>query len=118
MTWQEYVPLLSIMPEQPEKWPRGAPWTLMHAHNAGQVARICCGHCNIKRFYKPLELREVIGNVTIDQVRAKVRCENCGRKESMSAELFHPVGQELVTIRFRRLVEIRWERRVIWRDES
>lgn len=80
----------------------------MHAHNAGQVARIRCGYCSIKRFYKPLELREVIGNVSIDQVRAKVRCEKCGRKESVDAELFHPVGQELVTIRFRRLVEIRW----------
>jgi hypothetical protein len=30
----------------------------------------------------------------------------------MSAELFHPVGQELENIRFRRLVEIRCERRV------
>lgn len=35
----------------------------------------------------------------------------------MRAELFHPVGQELETIRYRRLVEIRWERRVVWRDE-
>ncbi|MER8639312.1 hypothetical protein [Mesorhizobium sp. M1365] len=89
----------------------------MHAHNAGQVGRLSCGLWNIRRFYKPLELREVIGNVTIDQVRAKVRCEKCGRKDSMRAELFHPVGQELETIRFRRLVEIRWERRVVWRDE-
>ena len=101
----------------PQKWPKGVPWTLLHAHDAGQVARIRCGHCNIKRFYKPKELCEVIGNVSIDQVRAKVRCEKCGRKESMSAELFHPVAQEHVTIRYRRLVEIRWERRVIWRDE-
>jgi DNA-directed RNA polymerase subunit RPC12/RpoP len=46
-----------------------------------------CGHCNIKRFYKPLELREVIGNVTIDQVRAKVRCEKCKSKESMNASI-------------------------------
>lgn len=68
---------------------------------------IRCGHCNIKRFYKPLILREVLGNVTIEQVRTKVRCEKCGRKESINAELFHPVGQELETIRFRRLVEIR-----------
>ncbi|MER9599801.1 MULTISPECIES: hypothetical protein [unclassified Mesorhizobium] len=65
----------------------------MHAHNAGQVARLSCGLCNIKRFYKQLELREVIGNVTIDQVRAKVRCEKCGRKQSMRAELFHPSGR-------------------------
>ncbi|RWB69745.1 hypothetical protein [Mesorhizobium sp.] len=75
------------------------------------------GHCNIKRFYKPAELREVVGNVTIDQVRAKARCQTCGSKEFMRAELFHAYGQELVTIRFRRLKEIRWERRVVWRDE-
>ncbi|MBZ9921591.1 hypothetical protein LB579_28245 [Mesorhizobium sp. BR1-1-7] len=79
--------------------------------------RLRCGHCNIKRFYKPAELREVVGNITIDEVRAKVRCQTCGEKRSMNAELFHPVGQELQTICFRRLVEIRWERRVIWRDE-
>ncbi|TGQ20034.1 hypothetical protein [Mesorhizobium sp. M00.F.Ca.ET.217.01.1.1] len=105
------------MPEQPEKWPRGAAWTLMHAHDAGQIARISCGHCNIKRFYKPAELREVVGNVAIEEVRAKARCQACGRKEFMHAELFHAYGQELVTMRFRRLKEIRWERRVIWRDE-
>jgi DNA-directed RNA polymerase subunit RPC12/RpoP len=105
------------MPEQPDRWPRGAAWTLMNAQEVGQIARIRCGYCNIKRFYKPRELREVIGNVTIDQVRAKVRCQKCGRNESMNAELFHPVGQELETIRFRRLVEIRWEKRVIWKDE-
>jgi ribosomal protein S27AE len=89
----------------------------MHAHDAGQIARICCGHCHITRFYKPIELREVIGNVTIDEVREKVRCQLCGKREWMAAELFHAYGQELVTIRFRRLKEIRWERRVVWRDE-
>ncbi|ESY22384.1 hypothetical protein X751_05630 [Mesorhizobium sp. LNJC395A00] len=31
--------------------------------------------------------------------------------------IFHPVGEELVSIRFRRPVEIRWERRVVWRDD-
>jgi hypothetical protein len=59
------------MPEQPEKWPRGAAWTLTHAHDAGQVAGIRCARCNVTRYYKPLELREVIGNVTIDDVRDK-----------------------------------------------
>lgn len=35
----------------------------------------------------------------------------------MDAELFHSTGEQAHTIRFRRLVEIRWEKRVIWRDE-
>lgn len=105
------------MPEQPDKWPKGVAWTLMHAQDAGQVAGVRCGHCNIKRFYKPAELREVIGNVTIDQVRKKIRCQKCGKQEWMSAELFHPSGEERQVMRFRRLIEIRWERRVVWVDE-
>ncbi|TPI31514.1 hypothetical protein FJ414_23435 [Mesorhizobium sp. B3-1-6] len=82
------------------------------------MAGIRCARCNLKRFYKPLELREVIGNVTIDEVQGKVRCQNCGSREWMEAELFHPTGEQAHKIRFRRLVEIRWERRVIWRDEA
>jgi hypothetical protein len=105
------------MPEQPEKWPRGAAWTLTHARDAGQVAGIRCARCSITRYYKPAELREVIGNVSIDEVRDKVRCQECKSGEWMSAQLFHPTGEQAHTIRYRRLVEIRWEKRVIWRDE-
>lgn len=65
------------MPEQPEKWPRGAAWTLTHAHDAGQVAGTRCARCNVTRHYKPAELREVDKNVTIDEVRDKVRCQEC-----------------------------------------
>ncbi|KUM26705.1 hypothetical protein AU467_20485 [Mesorhizobium loti] len=86
------------MPEQPEKWPRGAAWTLTHAHDAGQVAGIRCARCNVTRYYKPAELREVIGNVTIDEVRDKVRCQKCGSREWMSAQLFHPTGEQVHTI--------------------
>ena len=96
---------------------RGAAWTLTHAHDAGQVAGIRCARCNVTRYYKPLELREVIGNVTIDEVRDKVRCQQCKSREWMSAQLFHPTGEQAHTIRYRRLVEIRWEKRVVWRDE-
>lgn len=84
---------------------------------ARSASGIRCAHCNVTRYDKPLELREVIGNVTIDEVRAKVRCQECKSREWMSAHLFHPTGEQVHAIRFRRLVEIRWERRVIWRDE-
>ncbi|MGX5801912.1 hypothetical protein ACWGS9_11760 [Bradyrhizobium sp. Arg314] len=79
--------------------------------------RASAARCNVTRYYKPLELREVIGNVTIDEVRDKARCQKCGSREWMSAQLFHATGEQAHTIRFRRLVEIRWEKRVIWRDE-
>ena len=44
-------------------------------------------------------------------------CQQCKGREWMSAQLFHPNGEQAHTIRFRRLVQIRWEKRVIWRDE-
>ncbi|PBC09453.1 hypothetical protein [Mesorhizobium sp. WSM3859] len=105
------------MPEQPEKWPRGAAWTLTRAHDAGQVAGIRCGKCNIRRFYKPLELREVIGQ-RYDRRGAREGALPAMRQpEWMDAELFHPTGEQAHTMRYRRLVQIRWEKRVIWRDE-
>ncbi|MFC3326178.1 hypothetical protein [Mesorhizobium cantuariense] len=89
----------------------------MHAHDAGQVALVRCRHCNIKRYFKPGELREVYGNVPIEALRGKMRCQKCRNTEHIDAELLHLVGLEAVQVRYRRLAEIRFVRRVIWRDE-
>ena len=107
------------MPEQydkPGSWPKGAPWTLMHAAEAGQTLKAVCYTCHIKRYYKPGEMREVAGNVTVYQLRGKLRCERC-KDVIDDVELFHPTAAEAMTIRYRRLVEIKWVRKVIWRDE-
>jgi len=56
------------------------------------------------------------GNVTVYQLRGKLRCERC-KDVIEDVELFHPTAQEAMTIRYRRLVEIKWVKRVVWRDE-
>lgn len=89
----------------------------MHAHNAGQVVLIRCRHCNIKRYFKPAELREIYGNVPVEALRGKMTCQKCRMSESIDAELLHLVGEEAVKVRFRRLVGIKFVRRVVWRDE-
>ena len=107
------------MPERTHKqgdWPKGEPWTLQHAHNVGQVLRAKCTVCHIKPFYKPIEIKEIMGNGTIDDVRRKFRCERC-HELILDAEFFFPVGEEAIQMRFRRLVEIKWIRRIVWRDE-
>ncbi|TPJ77192.1 hypothetical protein [Mesorhizobium sp. B2-6-2] len=81
------------------------------------MAGIHCARCNITHYYKPLELREVIGNVTIDEVRDKARCQQCKSRGWMSAQLFRPTGEQVHPIRFRRQAQIRWKKRVIRRDE-
>ena len=91
--------------------------SVTHAYEEGRVAGIRCFRYNVTRYHKPAELPEGIGNVTIDVVQGKVRCQECKSREWMSAQLFHPTGEQAHTIRYRRLVEIRWEKQVIWRDE-
>ena len=49
---------------------------LVHAHDAGQVAGVRCARCNVTRYYKPAELREVIGNVTIDECETRCSVSN------------------------------------------
>lgn len=108
------------MPEQHEKpgsWPKGAPWTMTHAAEAGQTLRAICHGCRITRYYKPGEIREIAGNVTVYQLRhRKMRCGRC-KDVIEDVELFHPTAAEALKIRYRRLVEIRWVRKVVWRDE-
>ncbi|BCH12851.1 hypothetical protein MesoLj131c_71090 (plasmid) [Mesorhizobium sp. 131-3-5] len=48
--------------------------------------------CNVTRCYKPLELREVIGKVTINEVRERFDASSARAASAMSAELFHPTG--------------------------
>lgn len=49
---------------------------LVHAQDAGQVAGVRCARCNVTRYYKPAELREVIGNVTIDECETRCSVSN------------------------------------------
>lgn len=55
--------------------------------------------------------------MTVDELRKKMRCEKCGLNEFLRADLFHPVAAEAMAIRYRRLVEIKFVRRIVWRDE-
>ncbi|QPC94731.1 hypothetical protein [Mesorhizobium sp. INR15] len=89
----------------------------MHAHNAGQAAKVRCGLCSVTRFYKPAELREVYGNVTIREIGQKMRCMKCDKGEYMDADLLVPLGAEAISIKYRRLVRIEFLRHIVWRDE-
>ena len=51
-------------------------------------------------------------NIFPTRVKEKVGCQQCGSREWMDAELIHPTGEQAHTIRYRRLVQKRWEKRV------
>ncbi|RFC68164.1 MULTISPECIES: hypothetical protein [Mesorhizobium] len=90
---------------------------LSQAHNAGQVAKVWCSCCRTTRFYRPYDLKEVFGDIPTTMVREKMRCEQCKQRYYTNVDFFIPRGEEALSIKFRRLVTIKYERRVIWQDE-
>src|SRR5262245_48494106 len=105
-----------LMPEYSGR-PRPSAWTLSKAHDAGQLVRVRCQHCNIRRYYEPADLQRLIGDVGVDQVAGGMRCENCHKTEWLAATFCHLSGAERAAVHVRRLAKIKMVRRVTWRDE-
>lgn len=95
----------------------GVVWSMSNAHEAGQLALISCGHCNIKRYYQPGDLQTVFGNVGIDDIPGKMRCTKCGLRDYIRASFESLPAVERQKIHVRHLAEIRMVRKVIWRDD-
>lgn len=83
----------------------------------GQLVRVQCGLCNVRRWYQPGDLKEIFGDIEAEWVGSKMSCERCGKNDFMHAETQNPTAAERQRIRVRLLAEIRLVRRVIWRDE-
>ncbi len=109
--------LSGAMPESTGRRRRGPAWRLSNAHAVGQLARIRCGHCRISRYYEPADLQQLFGDVEIDQVVRRMRCERCGLQDYLNATLEMPTALERTSIRIRRLAGVRMVRKVVWRDE-
>lgn len=103
------------MPE-PSRRSRRNVQTLALAHEVGQLVRVRCMTCNIRRHYLPVDLMKLVGDIPFWDVERHMRCEGCGRKE-LDVDLILPTAKERAGIRVRRLVEVRMIKRPVWRAE-
>jgi hypothetical protein len=96
-------------------WPkRKGSYTLADSARNGAYLRAECRYCKTVHFYLPADMKEVCGDVQVDDV--KFRCETCGDRDIRPSE-YHPPIAELQTMTIRRLEKIYFQRRVVWRDE-
>lgn len=91
--------------------------TLGQAHLAGQLVRVTCQYCHITRHFTPVDLERLLGDAPFSSVLGSMRCEKCRRCDYLVGALVIPTAEERATLRVRRLVNVRYLRRVIWRDE-
>ena len=90
--------------------------TLRNYANGSHYVKIDCALCQVKRFYEPVDLLQLCGNISVRQIAKQFRCEQCKRKDYLTADLVSPPSRELVGMSVRRLTEIRIIRKPIWRD--
>ncbi len=96
---------------------RGNVWSLSCAHDAGQLVRIRCAHCNIVRLFLPSDLKQLLGNVGTQGIERRMRCDTCGKGEYMMASFERLTAAERQGKPIRRLVTIQTIRRPVWRDD-
>lgn len=90
--------------------------TLRHYADGSYFVKITCEFCQVKRFYEPVDLLQLCGNISVRQIAKQFRCEQCKRKDYLTADLVSPPSRELVGMSVRRLTEIRIIRKPIWTD--
>ncbi|MBC7149835.1 MAG: hypothetical protein H5U22_10680 [Rhizobium sp.] len=91
--------------------------TLEDADALGQFVRAGCLRCKTVRFYRPADIKALIGeNIHVLHLQDKFRCDACRSKEHMAVEFKTLLAREIPGLMVRELVEVRLVKRPIWRD--
>ncbi|WP_246302017.1 hypothetical protein [Mycoplana rhizolycopersici] len=89
---------------------------LSKAEEVGQLVKVRCGYCNVTHFYRPGDIVQLVGDLTILELDGSFRCSRCGKKEAVNATLVLPSAAERMTMTVRHLVKIRSVRVPVWKD--
>lgn len=102
------------MPEQYE--PKRKAYLLSDAKRDGMLVRIRCNYHKIQRWYVPDDLRQIFGDIDVDSIMRRMRCDQCRNFVDVKGEILS--ATERRTIRVRRLERMRYVARPVWRDDA
>lgn len=91
-------------------------WRLGAASDAGQLVKVWCAVCPGERHYEPADLRHLLGDIGVHQLRERMSCERCGKLNQLSTTVFVPTAQQRNGITIRRLIGIRIKRVPVWEE--
>ncbi len=92
-------------------------WTLKAAGDQGQIIVVTCDFCRVTHNYLPNDLEKLCGDVSLDRLLGKFRCDGCGKKHYLRMNLHFPHGSEVGTLKVRRLKQIRTVTVPVWSDD-
>lgn len=99
-------------------WIKAKAYPLSSANQARQMVRVRCPMCKRQHNYFPEDLIQIFGDIDVDALISRMKCEKCGISSSlMDVRTFSPTGSEAVGMKIRRLVSIKIQRIPVWREE-
>lgn len=97
--------------------PKKGDYPLSRLNEGGmRLVRVTCRYCKRMHNYFPDDLIQIFGDVDIDSLMVRMKCENDPGHGRLDVETISPTGREAVGLRIRRLVAIRIRRVPEWRE--
>ncbi len=89
---------------------------LSECHDLGLVVWMRCNFCRgPQRYYDPKDLAVVLGNVELDRLRGRLKCEVCEKGDYLDVGKRRIAELERTGTPIRRLVRVR--RVPVWRED-
>ncbi|MGS1093137.1 hypothetical protein ACVCNR_00950 [Aquamicrobium terrae] len=82
-----------------------------------QLVRVTCRYCKRSHVYRPDDLIQIFGDVDVDSLMHRMKCEGGAGHGQLDVKGFLPSGSELVGLRIRRLAAIKFQRVPVWKDD-
>ncbi|RWE34988.1 hypothetical protein [Mesorhizobium sp.] len=114
MTAQGICSYFVLMPEP--YWPKTKIFPLSALNETRSLVRVTCRYCNRTHNYRPDDLLQIFGDVDVDSLMRRMRCE-AGDHGPLDVKGFVPSGSEAVGLRIRRLVSLKIHRVPVWRED-
>lgn len=93
--------------------------TLSRCQELGQLIEVRCNYCRSgPRLYHPADLRVLVGNVEVDALRGRMKCEGCERRDWTEVKAVWLEAVQKKDALVRRLVRVQILRRPEWREEK
>lgn len=97
--------------------PKTKPFPLSNLNEHRQLVRVRCAYCKRLHNYRPDDLIQVFGDVDVDSLSYRIKCEGGEDHGTLEVKSFVPTGSEAVGLRIRRLVAIKMKRVPIWSED-
>ena len=97
-------------------WPKTKDYPLSRLNTGGiRLVRFHCVYCKRTQNYYPSDLIQVFGDVDVDSLMHRTKCEKCNGRIDVTS--FSPVGSDAVGLKIRRLVAIKIRHIPVWKEE-